>query len=491
MIKNDFLPRLSWNVLSYGIFLGLLFIFLHTRAYGQGTISALNNNWKFTQEDQSAFSKPDYDEINWETLNVPHDWAFQNGIRREGAQNQGGGYHDGGVGWYRKTIQVNKKTLNKTVYLEFEGVYMNSEVWINGNFLGKRPYGYISFRYDVSKYLKKGDNTIAVRVDNSLEPSARWYHPCGIYAPVKLIEVDPTHLAPNGIFITTPEINASTAQVDIELKPIVTKKPVENFQIMTSIKAPNGQVLKTETKDFINPNDPSKISMQVEQPKLWSPDTPTLYTLVTQLLVEGKVKDQQTTRFGFRTIRWETATGFWLNDKNVKLKGVCEHWEGGPVAGAWTQPLLRWKLQLLKDMGINAIRPSHNPVPPMFYDICDEIGLLVMDEIFDGWHRKAPHDYGAQAFDEWWQRDVTEWIERDRNHPSIFIYSLGNETHTDIEPTLVAFCQKLDPTRMVTSGSGNTEDMPIAGVNGGSEYQSFLENQRFDKPFISTEAPHT
>jgi beta-galactosidase len=205
----------------------------------------------------------------------------------------------------------------------------------------------------------------------------------------------------------------------------------------------------------------------------------------------GKVIDKVSTNFGFRTIEWKKETGFWLNNENIKLKGVCEHLEGGPVGGAWTKPMLRWKLQLLKDMGINAIRPSHNPFPPMFYDLCDELGLLVMDEIFDGWHKKAAHDYGAQAFDEWWQTDVREWITRDRNHPSVFIWSLGNETHSDIAPEMVKFCNMLDPTRLVTSGSGNTDDMQVAGVNGGSEYKSFIENKRFDKAFVSTEAPHT
>nr|WP_305067125.1 glycoside hydrolase family 2 TIM barrel-domain containing protein [Jejuia pallidilutea] len=236
------------------------------------------------------------------------------------------------------------------------------------------------------------------------------------------------------------------------------------------------------------------IELEVKSPKLWSPETPNLYKAVTKILDGKKVIDEKITTFGFRTIEWETDTGFWLNGENIKLKGVCEHWEGGPVGGAWTKPMLRWKLELLKDMGINAIRPSHNPTPPMFYDICDEIGLLVMDEIFDGWHKKAPQDYGKQAFDEWWQADVKEWITRDRNHPSIFVWSLGNETHSDVAPELVAFGKSLDPTRLFTSGAGNPEDMDIQGVNGGSETKSFIDKQKeneLEKPFISTEAPHT
>jgi beta-galactosidase len=250
-------------------------------------------------------------------------------------------------------------------------------------------------------------------------------------------------------------------------------------------------VLKTTETRVKDISAPVNLKMEVSHPQLWSPETPTLYAIVTQVMDGKKIIDEVKTTFGFRTIEWETETGFWLNGENVKLKGVCEHWEGGPVGGAWTKPLLRWKLQLIKDMGNNAIRPSHNPTPPMFYEICDEIGLLVMDEIFDGWHRKAMHDYGAQAFDEWWQRDITEWVTRDRNHPSVFVWSLGNETHGDIAPALVEFTKNLDPTRLITSGSANYDDMEVAGVNGGSELKSFIEKRRFDKPFISTEAPHT
>ncbi|WP_397364575.1 glycoside hydrolase family 2 TIM barrel-domain containing protein [Olleya sp. R77988] len=363
---------------------------------------------------------------------------------------------------------------------------MNSEVWVNGNYLGKRPYGYISFRYDISKYLKEGKNTIAVRVDNSLEPSARWYHPCGIYAQVKLIEVHPTHFKPNSIFIKTPLITDVKARVTIDAEITKLKKglkyDVQLFSPLGKQLSKNCKKLKTTT-----PN----VELEVKNPKLWSPETPNVYKAVTQILDGKKVIDEIETTFGFKTVKWETKTGFWLNGENIKLKGVCEHWEGGPVGGAWTKAMLRWKLQSLKDMGINAIRPSHNPTPPMFYDICDEIGLLVMDEIFDGWHKKAPQDYGKQAFDEWWKRDVTEWITRDRNHPSIFVWSLGNETHSPIASEMVKLGKNLDPTRLFTSGAGNPEDMDITGVNGGSETKSFIESRSFDKPFISTEAPHT
>ncbi|WP_163397453.1 sugar-binding domain-containing protein [Flavobacterium fluviatile] len=463
-----------------------LFFAIFKIGYAQRTQTNFNQNWRFILEDKNLFSAKEFDDSSWQNLNIPHDWSFEKGVRKGGDQGQGGGYHDGGIGWYRKSFVVKKESLSKTNYINFDGVYMNSEVWINGNYLGKRPYGYISFRYDISKYLKEGKNTIAVRVDNSLEPSARWYHPCGIYASVKLITVNKTHITPNSIFITTPKIETTTATVNVKID---YENPVNGLECKLSIVSPAGKTIKTAIQKI----DDSKTnnSIEIPNPKLWSPETPVLYQLITQVIQNKKVIDEIKTNFGFRTVEWKTETGFWLNGKNVKLKGVCEHWEGGPVGGAWTKPMLRWKLQLLKNMGINAIRPSHNPTPPMFYDICDEIGLLVMDEIFDGWHKKAPQDYGKQAFDQWWKADMKEWITRDRNHPSVFVYSLGNETHSAVAPELVKFGKSFDDTRLFSSGAGNPEDMDITGINGGSETKTFLESAKFDKPFVSTEAPHT
>ena len=469
------------NILTF-----LLFALYVSYGCAQRNTTNFNNNWQFILEDNSSFSTENIDDSSWQTLNVPHDWSFEKGVRKGGDQGQGGGYHDGGIGWYRKQFNVNKESLSKITYINFDGVYMNSEVWVNGNYLGKRPYGYISFRYDISKYLKAGKNTIAIRIDNSLEPSARWYHPCGIYAAVKLIEVNSVHFKPNTIFITTPSISEQKATVNIDAE---INGKLNGFDYEVTVLSPEGKQLNKNRVKL--ETEKSTLQLGVENPQLWSPETPYLYKVVAKILDGKKVIDEIETTFGFKTVEWKTESGFWLNGENVKLKGVCEHWEGGPVGGAWTKPMLRWKLQSLKDMGINAIRPSHNPTPPMFYDICDEIGLLVMDEIFDGWHKKAPQDYGKQAFDEWWQRDVKEWITRDRNHPSIFVWSLGNETHSDVAPEMVKFGKSLDPTRLFTSGAGNPEDMDIQGVNGGSETKSFIEGKTFDKPFISTEAPHT
>ncbi len=450
-----------------------------------------NQNWKFILENNSDFSDENFNDSKWRTLNVPHDWAFEKGIRIGGNQGQGGGYHDGGIGWYRKPFLINKQTLKKTVYIEFQGVYMNSEVWVNGTLLGKRPMGYISFRYEISKLIKAGKNVIAVRVDNSLEPSARWYHPCGIFAPVTLIVVNPIHISPNGIYIKTPKINREMATVNAEVKIQSPTKKYKNVKLRTTVLSSNAKILITNLVPIKDVNGTTTVKMEVNHPQLWSPEKPTLYTLLTEVIVGNNVVDKVSTNFGFKSVEWKTETGFWLNGENIKLKGVCEHWEGGPVGGAYTKPLLRWKLKLLKEMGINAIRPSHNAFPPMFYDICDEIGLLVMNELFDGWSKKATYDYGAQAFAAWWKKDVTEWITRDRNHVSVFVWSIGNETHGNIASEIVKFCNQLDPTRLVTSGSGNPDDMQVVGINGSSETKSFIEGKRFQKPFVSTEAPHT
>jgi beta-galactosidase len=305
--------------------------------YSQRSETNFNNDWNFILDDDTSFSKENVDTSNWKNLNVPHDWSFEKGVRKGGDQGQGGGYHDGGIGWYRKQFNVKEESLSNITYINFDGVYMNSEVWVNGNYIAKRPYGYISFRYDISKYIKADKNIIAVRVDNSLEPSARWYHPCGIYAQVKLIEVNPTHFKPNSIFIKTPSIQTNKASVSIETEINGTTKGLKyDVKLFSS----DGKVLAKYCKK-LKSSQPA-IKLEVKNPKLWSPETPNLYKAVTQITDGKSVIDEVETIFGFKTVEWKTDTGFWLNGENVKLKGVCEHWEGGPVGGAWTKPMLHW-----------------------------------------------------------------------------------------------------------------------------------------------------
>jgi len=475
-------------------FLILLTIFLYSTGYSQRDSIKLNSNWNFILQDNPKYSNFDIEDTAWYKVDIPHDWAQEKGISRDGAQLDAGGYHGGGIAWYRKNFEMPSKWEKKRVLIEFDGVYMNSEVWINGHYLGKRPYGYISFRYELSKYLKPGKNQIAVRVDNSREPSARWYHPCGIYAPVRLVATGKQYIQPNGIYITTPLVSRKKASLNINTELFNGSKKKGKALLKTSVFDASGKEIKSistllKWKSCLQFKGEQIISL--DNPELWSLESPYLYIIVSSLWMKNKLVDQVTTRYGIRKIEWKIDTGFLLNGKVCKLLGVCEHYEGGPVGGAWTKPLLRWKLSLLKEMGVNAIRTSHNPAPPMFYDLCDEMGIMVMDEIFDGWKRKAKMDYGAQSFNKWWKIDITEWLKRDRNHASVIIYSMGNETSGEIGKALVAKCHEIDPTRSVTSGHSAPEYMDVLGVNGASEKQSFYKQEKPNKPFVATEAPHT
>jgi beta-galactosidase len=451
-----------------------------------------NANWQFSLGDPRGAQQATFDDNTWRTLDVPHDWAFEAEYTKDATQKDRGGYKPGGIGWYRKSFELPEGWQDKRVSIHFDAVYMNSEVWINGQYLGKRPYGYIPFHYDLSEHLNAGRNTIAVRVDNSLEPSARWYHGCGIYAPVKLRATNPVHIAHDGVFITTPSVNDNAATVRIEVA--IANQPARPVRATLVSRIYNGQNKLLQEDESPVQLDGSTHSvtqeLKLSNPERWSPDSPTLYIAETILKIDGVSIDQRRTSFGVRTVRWDKDTGFWLNEKNIKLLGVADHLEAGPVGAAYPKELLRWKVQLLKDMGCNAIRTAHNPQVPDFYDICDELGMLVMDELFDGWLRKADQDYGKQAFDEWWERDLRTWLKANRNHPSIFIWSLGNETKGDIGAELVKACHELDPTRLTTSGWAGPDVVDVLGVNGHSERQHFFDHAP-EKPFVSTEAPHT
>lgn len=475
-IKNDDMKH------SRLLFSIVFTIFMTMPDMSGAGVADIGKGWLFKLSDVPEAADPEYDDSSWRELDLPHDWAFENGFSRNGAQKDRGGYAGGGIGWYRKHIGIPDAGRDRKYYLDFDAVYMNSEVWINGQYLGKRPYGYISFSYDISRYVRKGDNVISVRVDNSLEPSARWYHGCGIYGSVCLRTENILHFTKDGIHLRTHETDSGQWDVAVSYTLEGGTGTAE------AVVKKNGRRVSDKVS-----GDSGILHLSVREPELWSPGSPSLYELEIRLKNgKGKVCDTESIRFGFRTIGWDAEKGFFLNGKNIKLRGVCEHLEGGPVGAMWTRELLRWKLGLLKDMGCNAIRTAHNPQLPFFYDLCDEMGILVMDEIFDGWKQKAEHDYGAQAFAEWWERDLRDFIRRDRNHPCVFIYSMGNETRGDVAADLVRVCHEEDPDRMVTSGHSGSEFMDVLGVNGNSEKQTFFKDYRPDgKAFIGTETPHT
>ena len=357
--------------------------------------------------------------------------------------------------------------------------------------MGTRPYGWVSFAYDISEIAQKADKiTFSVRVDNSQQPSARWYTGSGIYAHTWVVVKNKTHIPRNGIFIRTA---GDTVLVETEIagKNLKNRK----LRLRSSVLDSQGSVVAVFEEGMDKGSDGTfKAELMLEKPHNWSVENPYLYVLKTELLLGSKKLDVVETKFGVRDIQWKTDTGLWLNGKNVKLQGVCNHQDAGALGSAVPDKILRFRIQQLKNMGVNAIRTAHNPQTPIFYELCDELGMLVMDEVFDGWKKKAKNDYGAHYFNDWWKQDLTDWIKRDRNHPAIVIYSLGNETGGKIGQAMVETCHVLDPSRPVTSGHSGSEFMDVLGVNGSSEKKGYIENlkeKQEGKVFIGTENTHT
>ena len=467
-----------------------LFLALAPNSYSQARkIINFDSNWQFIKEDISGAEKTAYNDKPWRTLNLPHDWSIEGSYDRENPSARGGGYLPSGIGWYRKTFEINKADAKKLSAIEFDGVMANSDVWINGKHLGNRPYGYASFSYDLSPYLNfDKPNVIAVRADNSIQPASRYYTGAGIYRHVRLVTVNPTHFKHWGTFITTPV--ATTAKGIVNLKLEVENKGITGeFKVQIDIVDNKGKVVKTvESLKNISANTTGLFSQEIEinSPNLWNLDTPNLYTATTKLYSGNTLIDNQTLTFGIKKAEFIAASGFWLNGKNIKLKGVCLHHDGGAVGAA--VPLGVWKerFKKLKEVGVNAIRTSHNPVAPEFIDLCDQMGFVVMDETFDTW--TAAKNNGEKGynlyFKDWWEQDTKDMILRDRNHPSIVIYSIGNEIHDDLSypegyktyKKQEDVVKKYDDTRPVTMAlfrpanskvylSGFAEHMDVVGQN--------------------------
>lgn len=457
----------------------------------------LDSDWRFFLGDDAKAKAASFDDSKWRKLDVPHDWSIEGDYDAKNPSTFYCSYLPSGIGWYRRVIEMPDSWKDKTVTLEFDGVYMNSDVWLNGERIGGRKYGYSSFSCDLTKGLKPGRNVVAVRVDNSLEPSARWYHGCGIYGDVRVTATDPVHVPVSGVFLQTPIVTADAAVIlaGVELKndsPIAAEVEVQ-MEVVNPDSVSVG-VARAKMNVAAGETGSVKQEINVKKPMLWSLESPSLYTFKTRLVRASELVDEVTTPFGIRSLKFDANTGFYLNGKNVKIKGVCEHQGGSPLGAAMQEAQLKRRLQQLKEMGCNSIRTAHNPQLPEFYDLCDQMGLLVMDEIFDGWHRKAPQDYGARFFRECWQQDVTDWVRRDRNHPSVIFWSIGNETGNRDTNGIQDFIHKLDTTRPVTGGDV-IEGMDVAGFNGRSvksdrAIQSFHEKHPA-LPIVLTEEPHT
>ncbi|MBP7142284.1 MAG: DUF4982 domain-containing protein [Opitutaceae bacterium] len=477
-----------------------------------------DDGWRFLLADPAGAQAPSFDDSSWEPVLLPHDWAIRGPIAKSNPGIGRMGFYPGGVGWYRKTFTLPASCAGRHVRLTFDGVYMNADVWINGHALGRRPYGYVSFSHDLTPYLRRDGKpeVLAVRVDNSVQPSSRWYTGCGIYRHVWLTATNDTHVEPDGIFITTPE--ATSRQASIRVQTAVTRQgsvPAEagvehvvlrNGRRVAAIAPATRRIEAGGSESFDQ-------TVELPSPDLWSPDSPALYQLQTTVRVGGRIVDRLVTRFGIRRLEFTAEQGFFLNGRNLKLKGVCLHHDAGPVGAAVPEDVLRRRLHLLQEAGCNAIRTGHAPMASEFYDLCDEMGILVMGETLDEW-RIAKKDMAAggynRLFAEWAVRDVQDAIRRDRNHPCIFMWSVGNEVRELGKPEGVADARRLcdavhaiDSSRPVTSGinfidqankSGFSDVFDVAGYNdgGGSVFLYRDDRRNFPKRlFIGTEHPHT
>ena len=386
-----------------------------------------DKGWRFILADSAQMSLAMYDDSAWRMLNVPHDWAIEGDFSASAPSGNSGGALPGGVGWYRKSFEVAAADKGKLFYIDFDGVYMNAKVWINGQLLGQRPYGYSSFRFDLTPHLKFGaKNVVAVRVDNSDQPNSRWYSGCGIYRHVWLVKTEKIHVAHWGTHVVA-EGNKVSVSVSIDNNTTSQQTVV----VRNKIISPAGvQVASASKKLSLNPSAKSIRSLsqlKVSRPQIWSCETPYIYKVVTTIEQNGKVVDTYETPTGFRTFKFDAEKGFSLNGKTMKINGVCQHHDLGCLGAAVNEDALYRQLRILKEMGTNAVRCSHNPPAPELLAMCDTMGLIVMDESFDMWRRrKTKNDY-ARFFDQWAERDLTDLVLRDRNHPSILMWSIGNE----------------------------------------------------------------
>ncbi len=427
--------------------------------------SSFNTGWRFSLAGNDDARSGDFDDSAWRLLDLPHDWSIEGEFSENNPATPGGGALPGGTGWYRKTFKIDPAKKDKMIYVEFDGVYRNSEVWINGNYLGKRPYGYSSFRYELTPYLVYGDevNVLAVKVDNSQQPNSRWYSGSGIYRNVWLVSTEKIAIDHWGTFVTTPEVSPETAKIIISAAIRNSTGNPASVTVTSTIFNPGGHkvaMIKNAGIDLTGDVTVYKEEVALKNPDLWSVETPNLYRVVTEITSEGKVVDRYETVTGIRSFTFDNEKGFILNGKHVRILGVCNHHDLGCLGAAINTRAIERQLELLKEMGCNGIRTSHNPPAPELLDLCDRMGFIVMDEAFDMWKiKKTDFDYSLD-YDEWHKHDLEDMVLRDRNHPSVFIWSIGNEVMEQWDTTLTGIpmtremagiVRALDDTRPVTS----------------------------------------
>jgi beta-galactosidase len=451
-----------------------------------------DSGWRFYKGDTPGAENPSFDDSGWRKLNVPHDWSIEGPYDKDNPTSRGGGYLPAGIGWYRKAFTIDKADEGKKYFIEFDGVMANSDVWINGFHLGRWPYGYTSFSYDLTGHLRTGkgeSNVVAVRADNTIQPASRYYAGAGIYRHVRLVTTGELHIQKWGVHISTTQVTSEKAELKIETTIINESSSAKSIIINNTIFNPDGKsVFIVVSKENIPAGKEITVSQSValKNPRMWDLDSPSLYNAVTSVSSGAKTLDEVTSYFGLRESRFDAATGYWLNGRNIKIKGVCLHHDAGGLGSA--VPLGAWerRLALLKEAGVNAIRTGHNPFAPEFLDLCDRMGFLVLDETFDTWNAAKPNgEKGYNLyFSEWWERDTRAMVLRDRNHPSVILYSVGNEIRDNLNDSTGFLKYKrqqdlihqLDPGRPVTMAlfrpnsskvysNGFAEMMDIVGQN--------------------------
>ena len=484
------------------IFLSVFFFLFFSSCYAQKFVRKsifLDEGWKFSFEEIKNASSLNYNDSTWETVTVPHDWAIRKPFDlnqdmqwvqvKEDGDNEPklrtgrtGALPIFGIGWYRKTIEIPESDSAKRVYVEFDGAMSQSHVYCNGEFVGEWPYGYSSFSFELTRFLKPGmKNVLAVRLENKPE-SSRWYSGAGIYRNVRLLTLNPIHVAHWGTYITTPEIKAKKATVTIQTKLINQSGVTEKVELVTEIFRLTGEkVAVSKTIKPVNAEEQFAQTIQIKNPVLWDLNSPIRYKAITNVLVGGKLVDTYETPFGIRSIHFDKDKGFFLNEKHMKLQGVCLHHDLGPLGAAVNYRATERQLEILKEMGCNAIRTSHNPPSPELLELCDKMGFVVMVESFDEWKLGKNVNGYNRFFNDWAEKDMVSMIQRDRNHPSVIMWSIGNEigeqdvaTGKSTAQFLVDICHHEDSTRPTTAGfdrpngalkNGLTDVVDIVGFN--------------------------
>lgn len=510
---NSYFNRLEYNH-PWGRCVAIVFLLI----FGCNAIAQprqtklLDEGWKFSKGDHPKASQLDFNDRSWETVTIPHDWAikgpFGEGLDAQVVQvtadgdkkallrtGRTGGLPSVGVGWYRKKILMPLAAKGMRCFVEFDGAMSNAVIYLNGDRVGAWPYGYTSFSLELTDKLRLGkDNILAVRLENP-EQSSRWYTGAGIYRNVRLVWTHPVHVNHSGTFITTPMITNSTATVHIQTELINQTGVVQSVEINTAIVDPRGKEVAVD-KQSLSLTKETTIGQQVtiKKPLLWDIETPRLYKALTKVILNNKVVDVYETPFGIRKIAFDSQHGFLLNGRKIRIKGVCNHHDLGPLGAAINYRALERQLELLKNMGCNAIRTSHNPPAPELLDLCDKMGFIVMDEAFDEWKIPKTKNGYNKLFDEWAEKDLRAMIRRDRNHPSIVLWSIGNEVQeqgrkegVQTAKFLVDIAHTEDSTRLVTSAFNRLSD---AIKNGLAEVVDVVGFNYRTQNYLSVHTEH-